>query len=304
MTGILMLLVPGFAAAGAIVMFGIGYRLLRADAADGLNLDELMILRPEQRRQARGEGPIGRIATALAPRIRKRLPRPWVAWLQTQVDLAGRPDGATVDTVIRGIAYWAVLLSPAIVIFATRGNLRGLVLCLVAPPILPLARLSRERRLRRESLDHDLPDFLDILAVTVTAGVAFRPALARVSARFDGPISTEFQLALNQIQNGASVRGAFDQLRQRSDSEALSQFVTAFLQSNELGAPLADSLQTIAIDMRREHAQRMRRKAARVAPRVTLVTSLILVPGTLILLLTGMILGSDVNFGDLLQGFK
>lgn len=299
---VVMLLVPGAAAAAALLLFGRGYRLLRSDVAEGLDLDDLVILRPEQRKAAKGEGPIGRAASSLAPKVRRRLPRQWTAWLQTQVDLAGRPDGATVDTVIRNILFWALLVAPAAALFAVRGNIRGLLLCLVTPFILPLARLSRERRLRRESLDRDLPDFLDILAVTVRAGVAFRPALARVAARFTGPIATEFQLALNQIQNGASVRGAFEQLRQRSDSEALSQFVTAFLQSTELGAPLAEALQTIAVDMRRDHAQRMRRKAARVAPRVTLVTSLVLVPGILIVLIVGLVLGSGIDLGELMGG--
>lgn len=297
-------LLPGAAVAAAVLLALHGYRLLRADIAEGLNLEELVILKPAQRRAAKGEGPLGRLATALAPKVRRRLPARAVNWLQSQVDLAGRPDGITVDTVLRGIVFWALLLFAPFVIFATSGNIKGLLLCLVAPPILPLARLGRIRRLRRESLDRDLPDFLDILAVSVTAGVAFRPALHRVSQRFGGAIAEEFQLTLNQIQNGASVRSAFVALRTRSDSEALSQFVTAFLQSNELGAPLVDALNQIALDMRREHAQWARRKAARVAPRVTLVTSIVLVPGTLILLLVGLVLGSEIDFGALFGGLS
>jgi len=295
---------PGLAMAGAVLMFIYGYRLIRADVAEGPNLEELVILRPEQRRAARGEGPVGRLATGLALRMRRRLPARAARWLQQQVDLAGRPDGTSVDTVTRSVMVWALMLCPAFVIFVASANLKGAALCLVAPPIVPLSRLARLRRLRREALDSDLPDFLDILAVTVTAGVAFRPALARVSARFGGPVAMEFQLALGQLESGASVRGAFEHLRSRSDSEALGQFVTAFLQSTELGAPLAESLNQIAVDMRRDHAQRMRRKAARLAPRVTLVTSIVLVPGTLILLLVGLLVGSGVDFGALLGGLR
>ncbi len=301
---LLIILLPGAAVAAAVLLALHGYRLLRADVAEGLNLEELVMLRPEQRRAARGEGPLGRLATSMAPRVRRRLPGRAVDWLQNQVDLAGRPDGTTVDTVLRGVVFWALLLLTPFVLFIIEGNIKGLLLCLVAPPILPLARLARVRRLRRESLDRDLPDFLDILAVTVNAGVAFRPALLRVSHRFGGAIADEFQLTLNQIQNGASVRAAFEQLRSRSDSEALAQFVTAFLQSNELGAPLVDALNQIALDMRREHAQRMRRQAARIAPRVTLVTSIVLVPGTLILLLVGLVLGSNIDFGALFGGLS
>lgn len=300
----LTILLPGVAAAAAVLLAVHGYRQLRADAAEGLGLEELTVLRPEQRREARGEAPIGRLATSLAPRVRRRLPMRAVNWLQTQVDYAGRPDGLTVDGVIRGIVYWAILLAAPFLVFLLSGNTKGVVLCLVAPPILPLSRLARLRRVRREALDRDLPDFLDILAVTVTAGVGFRAALNRVSQRFGGALAAEVQLALSQVQHGASLRGAFEQMRDRTDSEALSQFVTAYLQSEELGAPLVEALNQIALDQRREGAQRLRRKAAQVAPRVTLVTSLVLVPATLILLITGLLLGSGVDFGALFGDFS
>ena len=59
----------------------------------------------------------------------------------------------------------------------------------------------------------------------------------------------------------------------------MAQFVTAFLQAEELGAPLVDTLRQIALDMRRSAAAAGRRRAARVAPRVTLVTSWSSCPG-------------------------
>lgn len=294
-----MLLVPGLAVAAAVALAAYGYRLLRADAAEGLGLEDLMVLRPEQRRSAAGEGPLGRLASRLAPGLRRRLPRQAVDWLQRQVDLAGRPDGMSVDTVLRTMLIWALIVSPLLLIDLFSGQILPFLLFASVPLIMPLARVSRLRRLRREALDRDLPDFLDVLAVTVGAGVAFRPALRRVSERFGGALAAEMQLALSQVQHGASVRSAFESLRDRSDSEALAQFVTAFLQTDELGAPLVDALQQIALDMRRESSQRLRRQAARVAPRVTLVTSLVLVPGTLIPLMVGMFLGSGINFGDL-----
>ena len=242
-----LVLLPGLAAATAVVLALRGYRLLRADPAEGLALEDLTVLRPEQQRAARGETPLGRLATVLAPRVRRRLPAPLVRWLTAQVELAGRPDGINVDSLIRNILVWVLMLAPAALLFVIGGNLMGVLLCIVAAPFLPLARLANRRRLRREAIDRDLPDFLDVLAVTVTAGVGFRPALVRVSERFGGPLAEELQLALSQVQHGASVRGAFEHLRDRSDSEALSQFVTAFLQSDELGAPLVDALNQLSL---------------------------------------------------------
>jgi tight adherence protein C len=84
----------------------------------------------------------------------------------------------------------------------------------------------------------------------------------------------------------------------------MHSFVSAFLQAEELGAPLADTLNQIALDTRRESAQRMRRRAAQTAPRVTLVTSLVLVPATLILVIVGLLIGTNFNINDLIGSFS
>lgn len=291
--------VPGLVAAATAVAVLHGYRLLRSDPADGLDLDDLVLLRGAEQKRAKGQGPLGRLATRLTPSLRRRLPPAALRWLQRQVDLAGRPAGIDVDSVLQRCVMWALLVSPAFLIFLLRGRLIGLLLCVVCPLVLPLASLAGAARRRRERLDRDLPDFLDVLAVTVGAGVAFRSALALVSSRFGGPLAEEFSTALHQIANGATVRRAFLQLRDRNDSEALGEFVTAYLQSEELGAPLVDTLNHIADDMRRASSQRQRQRAAKVAPRVTLVSSVVLVPGALVILMVGMYLGADVDLGDL-----
>ena len=192
-----------------------------------------------------------------------------------------------------------MLTLPVFFVMLLAGNLLLAVLALVVPVILPLSAVAGAQRRRREQIDKDLPDFLDVLAVTVMAGVNFRAALARVAEQFQGPLGEEITLTLHQIANGASVRQAFQDLRRRSSSEAVAQFVSALLQSQELGAPLAESLRQIAEDMRRESGQRQRRAAARTAPRVTLVTSLVLVPGALIFIVVGLFLGADVDFNSL-----
>jgi tight adherence protein C len=145
---------------------------------------------------------------------------------------------------------------------------------------------------------------LDILAVTVSAGIAFRAAMARVIDRFDGALSREIRLTLDQLAHGASLRVAFSSMDKRTGSQAMHSFVSAFLQAEELGAPLADTLNQIAMDMRRESAQRMRRRAAQTAPRVTLVTSLVLVPATLVLVIVGLLIGTNFNLNDLIGSFS
>lgn len=209
----------------------------------------------------------------------------------------------SVDTLLASAARWLIIVSPAMVLFLIQGNLLFLALSLAAVIILPLASLSGKARQRRELIDRDLPDFLDVLAVTVSAGLGFRSALATVAARFGGPLAAEMQHTLNQMDNGASLRSAFLDLRARTDSEAMDEFITAYLQSEELGAPMVDTLNEIAGDIRRADAQRLRQKAAQAEPRVTLIVTVVMVPGCIILIGTGMFVafGAD-QLGSVLGG--
>ncbi len=292
----------GLVAAAVLAVFALGFRMMRADATSTLAVEDLVLLREEYRRSPRGSAPLNALAARLAPGLRRLLGPRRVAALERRIALAGRPGGMTVESFLRRVLWWALLLAPLALVFVLQGNFLALLLCLVIPPLLPLSALAAEQRKRQERLDRDLPDLLDVLAVTVSAGVAFRPALTRVGDRFGGPLAEELSLTLGQMANGASVREAFSDLRSRNDSDALTQFVTAFLQSEELGAPLTDALNQIALDMRRESAQELRRRAARTAPRVTLVTSLVLVPGALVLVLVGLVVGSGVDLGAAFGG--
>jgi tight adherence protein C len=302
MTTALLATVPGLVAVACVALFALGMRAMRADPVDGLDVGDLLLLRDERRRRAARQGPLDRLAAPLVPGLRRLVGPALEARLARMIELAGRPGGTTVETVLLRMAVWLLIMIPLALLLLVQGMVLGLLLAPVVVVVLPLARIARIRRLRQETIDTDLPDFLDVLAVTVTAGVGFRSALDTVGQRFGGPLGEEVALTLNQIRNGASVREAFVRLRARNDSASLSQFVTAFLQSEELGAPLAQTLNRIAQDMRRDNAQRQRQKAAKVAPRVTLVTSMVLVPGALAILVIGFIVGTDIDFGALLDG--
>lgn len=296
---------PALGATGALVTFFMGYRMMRRNVREYLDAADLILLKEERRREAAGRlSPLERLAGRFVPRLRALIGTAGVGYLQRQIDHAGRPVGVTVDGLLRKICWWFLVLTPLAVLFVVQGQLIGIALVPIVALLLPLMRIAGLSRKRRDSIDRDLPDFLDILAVTVSAGISFRSALARVIDRFDGAISDEVRLTLDQLAHGASIRVAFTQMERRSGSLAMRSFVTAFLQAEELGAPLAETLNQIAVDMRRENAQTLRRKAAQTAPRVTLVTSLVLVPAALILVVVGLVLGANIDFGALKDAFS
>ena len=71
----------------------------------------------------------------------------------------------------------------------------------------------------------------------------------------------------------------------------------ALLQAEELGTPLTDALDQIAVEMRRATAQRARQQASRTSPRVALVVTIVMVPGALVLLVVSLLLSSGVDLG-------
>lgn len=294
---------PAIAATGAFAVFLLGYRLMRSKPSDYLDAEDLILLRDERRRESR-TSPLNAIAGRLVPTLRQAIGAPGLRYLQRQIDNAGRPAGVSVDSILRGVARWIFIVLPLAVMMIAIEQWVGLVLLPLLVVLMPLMSIVGQARRRRESIDQDLPDFLDILSVTVSAGISFRAALTRVIERFDGPISEEVRLTLDQLSHGASIRVAFTNMQLRTGSAAMRTFVTAFLQAEELGAPLAETLNQIAVDMRRASAQMARRRAAQTSPRVTLVTSLILVPATLILVMAGIILGSDIDFAALAKAFS
>ena len=124
---------------------------------------------------------------------------------------------------------------------------------------------SRAGRLRQERIERDLPDFLDILAVTVRAGLGYRPRWGAWRSRSAARSGEEMLTALRQMDLGASRREAFLALRDAQRSESLATFVAAQLQAEELGVPLSEALNDIAEDMRR--GPRRTRRAGRRGPR-------------------------------------
>lgn len=222
--------------------------------------------------------------------------------IRHQIDAAGRPEGLTVSGYVARKAFWTLAAGGfGVAVLVLQGNVLAFVLFIIFGWIVTDMWLSRLASARQDRIDRDMPDFLDILAGTVSAGVRFRSALERVADAMDGPLSEEVTTTLRQMEIGASRRAAFEGLRDRNDSSALSTFVTALLQAEELGSPLAEALLELAADMRNAFHQDARRRAARAVPRVALVLAMIVAPAALILLGSGLLIGSLDTVGELFE---
>ena len=244
---------------------------------------------------------VGSLAGALGPRIAPTMRARQREALAHRLDLAGRPAGLTVQRFIGLKAALAALAGGAMLLLVLSGSsplvLAGAVLAGWFGPDL---WLSREGRLRQERIERDLPDFLDILAVTVRAGLGYRAALLRVADALGGPVGDEMLTSLRQMDLGSSRRDAFLAMSARNESRSLKSMIAAQLQAEELGVPLSEALNDIAEDMRRAAYQDARRRAARAAPRVSLIVTTLIVPGAMILILVALFLGSGLRESGLL----
>ncbi|WP_093837286.1 DUF5936 domain-containing protein [Streptomyces aidingensis] len=238
---------------------------------------------------------VDRLGIRFVPLVLRLMGTKAVERKRLRIDQAGNPDGLTIERYAARRAVYGLLgVCTALVFFAAGWplfGLFGLAFGLFAADAL----IWQAVRARKDEIERILPDFLDVMAVVVSAGLGFRQALDRVAARYPGPWSHEIQITLRQMDMGVSRREAFEQLRRRNDSDPVNQFVAALQQGEELGAPIAETLVQIANDMRRTDAQNARRRASRAVPKATMATLVFMVPATMVIIVTGMILGSGTD---------
>jgi tight adherence protein C len=126
---------------------------------------------------------------------------------------------------------------------------------------------SRARR-RQTEIAKSLPDALDLLAITVEAGLGLEQAMTVVTDRLSGPLGDEFRRMLAEIELGVDRRHALELLRKRTDVRELSAFVVALLQAEELGMAIGDVLRVQAGQVRLLRRQRAREAAAKTPVKI------------------------------------
>ena len=120
--------------------------------------------------------------------------------------------------------------------------------------------LTLKARGRKERVRADLPDALDLLAVSVEAGLGFDASLAKLNENMDGPLAEEFGLTLSEMRIGESRSEALKRLAERVDAQELSAFTRAIIQADQLGTSLGRILRVQAADARASGARRRPRK--------------------------------------------
>ncbi len=194
--------------------------------------------------------------------------------LRQRLEAAGSPPGwdverllavkvlsAVVGFLLAMVVYLVFDASPLVAIGAT------VALVLVGFFAADLAIYQKAYN-RRDQVRKDLPDALDLLTITVEAGLAFDAALTQVSRNTEGPLSEEFTRVLQEMQIGKSRGEALTSVSERVNIPELASFVTAVVQADALGIPIATVLRIQAKEMRTKRSQRAEESAMKVPVKI------------------------------------
>lgn len=129
--------------------------------------------------------------------------------------------------------------------------------------IIPEYWLSKRIRKRATAMVLELPDALDLLTISVEAGLGFDAALAKVVEKMEGALVDEFAQALAEVRMGRTRRDALRDVAKRAEARPVSNFIGAIVQAELLGVPIAKVLQIQSQQLRIERRQRAEEAAAK-----------------------------------------
>jgi tight adherence protein C len=149
----------------------------------------------------------------------------------------------------------------------------------------PSAYLNWKTRTRYDSIDRELPELIDILVVTIEAGVAFTGALRVASAHVTGPLGQELRLTLQEQAMGLATTEALKNTLVRADTPGMRIFVRAIVQGETLGVSIGQVMRNLAVDMRKRRRQAAEERAQRAPIKMLFPLVLLIFPAMFVVLL-------------------
>ena len=145
--------------------------------------------------------------------------------------------------------------------------------------------VSFKARGRREEIRAELPDALDLLAVSVEAGLGFDAAIQKLTEHMDGPLVEEFALSLSEMRIGETRQHALEKMVQRVQAPELAAFVRAIIQADQLGISLGRILRVQATDTRNKRQAAAEERAMKAPIKMLFPTALFIFPAMFIVIL-------------------
>ncbi|HVK28391.1 MAG TPA: type II secretion system F family protein [Nocardioides sp.] len=222
--------------------------------------------------------------------------------IRRKLELAGNPRGWTVDRVISSKVLGAVTvpllglaigfglgLSSTLTVLAV---VVGLVLGFFAPDLY----LYNTAQKRADQVKRTLADAVDLLTISVEAGLGFDAALQHVARHTDGPVAEEFSRVLREMQLGRSRADALRTLGERSDVEDLKTFAGSMVQADAFGIPIGQVLRVQSNEIRVKRRQYAEQKAQQVPVKIMIPLVLFILPCLMIIVIGPAVLNATDAF--------
>jgi tight adherence protein C len=194
--------------------------------------------------------------------------------IQKKLDVAGNPARWDPDRIIafKMLGLFVGVLLGILVPMALHSSVMVRVAAPIGAAVLgyftPDLTLYQIGAKRTERMRRELPDAMDMLTISVEAGLGFDAALAQVARNTQGPVAEEFFRVLQEMQIGLGRSDALRALGERTNLPELRTFVTAMVQADAFGIPIADVLRVQAHEMRLKRSQRAEEMAQKVPVKI------------------------------------
>jgi tight adherence protein C len=198
------------------------------------------------------------------------------------------------DTDPRTIVGFRVLGASTAVLWLWIGLSRGmsfplLVLGTIGVGVLgwfaPVIVLSRRARLRTERIDYELPELIDLLVVTLEAGLSFLASLHLAAERLTGPLGVELRLTLQEQRMGLAVNDALENMLRRCETASLRTFVRSIIQGESLGVSTGQIMRNLALEMRKRRRAMAEQRAQKAPTKMLFPLIFLIFPAMFVVLL-------------------
>ncbi len=235
---------------------------------------------------------------------RRFTPDGYVNQAKLKLVRAGRPGPDAADRFLAIRVVTVALVPVAFIVnylwnpFGLDGMLHHAAFGLVAFALIagPDAILNRQVEERQYTLRRSLPDIMDLLVISVEAGLGFEQALDKVINNVPGPLSEEFARVLGEVRAGATRADAMRQLDERTDVPEIRSFVLAILQADTFGVSIGRVLRSQADEMRIKRRQLAQERAQKAPVKMMVPMVFCVFPALFVVVLGPAIINIRDNF--------
>ena len=244
------------------------------------------------------------IFNSLSMSLSKLAPAELRSMLETQIFRMGKQDSWSV---VHLASCWVLSVGAGIFIafMMTKNNpdlqyqqvFMFFLLGAVIGALLPFFILQSIIRNRKEDLRRQMPDFIDLICISVQAGLSFDGAVSKITNRMKGVLSEEFQRMQRDIRNGMTRQRSLTQMAKRCDIEEMYLFTSSVIQADRLGTSMSRTLKMQADNIRDRYRQSRRAEVMKAPIKIIFPIILFIFPSIFVVTLFPFLISFINSFG-------